>query len=58
MGTAGIPQKIRANANGDRCCRDTAGAVEVPMGMEFVFVGTLRVRFRNLADDKNSGSKR
>ena len=22
------------------------------MGMEFVFVGTLRVRFRNLADDK------
>ena len=28
------------------------------MGMEFVFVGTPRVCFRNLADDKNSGSKR
>jgi len=30
MATAGIPQKIRAN--GDRCCRNTAGAVEFPWG--------------------------
>ena len=29
---AGIPQKIRANGNGDRCCRNTAGAVEFPWG--------------------------
>ena len=35
---------------------DENGSYGNPAGTEFVFAGTPRVRFRNLADDKNSGA--
>jgi len=57
MGMAGITHILREmRGNGDRCCGKTAGMEMGAAGMEFVFAGTPPGRFRNLAEDNNSGA--